>query len=218
MNRGSRTMTIGMIAVGVVIVILAAGVGIQYWRTHSDVKVQNTGAAEPAVLTGPGTDGKGITVGKQGAKAQIDVYVDFRCPHCEEFEKKNSATLNELVDTGAATVTYQPLAFVTDASPKLANAFACASAAGKARSYHDTLFGDFVKAWTEDQLLELGDKLGISGDFQQCVKTDKYKAWVESVGKAANERGVEATPTVFVNGNKLADDQLTPEGIRAAIT
>jgi protein-disulfide isomerase len=219
MNRGSRTALIGMIAAGVVIVILAVGVAVQYWRTHSGVNVENPGAAEPAVLTGPGTDGKGVTVGQQGAKAQIDVYVDYRCPHCKEFEEKSGQTLNELVDSGAATLTYHPMAFVTDGSPKLANGFACAAAAGKARSYNDSLFGDFFKAWTTDQMIELGSKLGITGDdFQQCVRTDKYKQWVESIGAAAQARGVDSTPTVFVNGTELADDQLTPEGIRAAAT
>jgi protein-disulfide isomerase len=216
MNRGSRTMTIGIIAVGVVIAIIAVGVAVQYWRTHSEVTVENAGAAEPAVITGPGQDGKGITVGKSGAKTRIDVYVDFRCPHCEEFEKQNKDALNSMVDSGQATVTYHPLAFVSDDSPRLANAFACAAAGGKTRAYHDALFGDFVKAWTRDQLIQLGDKLGLSGDFQECVRSGRYGSWVESVGKAADANSVTGTPTVFVNDVKLPDDKLNPEGIRAA--
>ena len=216
-QRGSRTLMIGVIAIAVVISILAVGVAVQYWRTHSEVTVDNPGAAEPAVITGPGTDGKGVTVGKEGARSHIEVYLDYRCSHCKEFEDQNGKTLNELVDSGAAKLTYYPMTFVSNDSPRLANAFACAAAAGKPRSYNDALYADFVKAWTTDQLIDLGRKLGIGDDnFEQCVRQDKYAQWLQSVGKAAEARGVQGTPTVFVNGTQLSEDQLTPEAIRTA--
>ncbi|GAB3926066.1 hypothetical protein GCM10029976_020180 [Kribbella albertanoniae] len=173
----------------------------------------------PALITGPGEAGKGVTVGKAGAKAQIDLYLDFRCPHCAEFEEMTGATVDKLVADGTATLTYWPLAFVNpEASPRLANAFAAAAANGKALTYADEMYGDFSKSWTNDQLIELAKQLGI-GDakFQQAIQGNTYGSWVDSVGKAADARGVTGTPTVFVNGKQLETKELTPEGMQKAV-
>lgn len=214
-----RRLSPGVVVVGLLLLALAAGVGVQYWRSNSGVDVSKDHAAEPPMITGPGTPGKGVTVGTKGAKAQIDLYLDYRCSHCKDFEDEAGETIDELVDQGRATVTYNPLMFVNqDASPRLANAFACAAAAGKARAYNDELYAGYAKAWSTDQLLELGKDLGITDpSFAQCVRDNSQLDWLESVGKAADVRGVDSTPTVFVNNKRLPEDQLTSEGVEAAV-
>jgi protein-disulfide isomerase len=209
----------GVIVVIVLILALAGGVAVQYWRGHSKVEVSSNGAPEPTVITGPGTTGEGVTVGKEGAKAHIDLYLDFRCPHCADFEEEVGPSLDKLVQDGTVTLTYWPMMFVNpDSSPRLANAFAAAAANGKALSYADEMYSDFSKSWTTDQLIDLGKQLGIDdAKFETAVKDDTYKGWLESVAQAANDRKVEGTPTVFVNDKMLAADQLTPEGIQAAV-
>ncbi|ADB32133.1 DSBA oxidoreductase [Kribbella flavida DSM 17836] len=208
----------GVVIVAILLLALAAGVGVQYWRSNSGVEVTSTGGTEPAVITGPGTAGKGVTVGKAGAKTNIDLFLDFRCPHCKEFEDQSGEAINKLVDDGTATVTYWPLTFVADASPRLGNAFAAAAAEGKARSYADEMYADFAKSWTTDQLVELGKKLGIDdAAFETAVKDNTYAGWLESVGKEAANRKVEGTPAVFVDGKMLPEDQLNPAGITAAV-
>jgi protein-disulfide isomerase len=208
------------IVVAVVLVLALAGTfGVQYWRSHSKVSVSSNGRIEPAMITGPGTSGRGVTVGTAGAKAHIDLYVDFRCPHCAEFEKDSGATIDKLVADGTATVTYWPLGFVdAKSSPRLANAFAAAAANGKALSFADELYDDFSKAWTNDQLIELGKQLGV-GDatFQQAVQNNTYSGWLDSVRKAADDRGVTGTPTVYVNDKQIEPKQLTPDGLRQAV-
>ena len=219
LQQQKRRISPGIIVVIVLVLALGAGVGVQYYRGHSKVEVSSNGRPEPAVVTGPGTAGKGVTVGTSGAKVTIDLYLDFRCPHCAEFEEKTGATIDKLVQDGTATLTYWPLQFVNpDASPRLANAFAAAAANGKALSFVDELYGDFSKSWTTDQLMELGKQLGI-GDakYQQAVQNDTYASWLESVGKAADDRGVTGTPTVYVNGKQLEADQLTPDGLLQAV-
>ncbi|WP_238176500.1 DsbA family protein [Kribbella albertanoniae] len=209
----------GVVVVIVLVLALMAGVAFQYLRGHSKVDAGDQPRAEPALITGPGEAGKGVTVGKAGAKAQIDLYLDFRCPHCAEFEEMTGATVDKLVADGTATLTYWPLAFVNpEASPRLANAFAAAAANGKALTYADEMYGDFSKSWTNDQLIELAKQLGI-GDakFQQAIQGNTYGSWVDSVGKAADARGVTGTPTVFVNGKQLETKELTPEGMQKAV-
>ncbi|MGC4942877.1 DsbA family protein [Kribbella sp. DT2] len=209
----------GVVVVVILVLALGAGVGVQYWRSNSGVEVSSSGGPEPTVITGPGTNGQGVKVGQAGAKVNIDLYLDFRCPHCKDFEDESGDTINKLVDDGTVTLTYWPLMFVNpDNSPRLANAFAAAAAEGKARSYADELYADFAKSWTEDQLIELGKQLKVDdAKFEAGVKGTTYGGWLESVGQAATTRKVEGTPTVFVNDKMLPADALTPEGITAAV-
>ncbi|HEY3556088.1 MAG TPA: thioredoxin domain-containing protein [Kribbella sp.] len=219
LQQNKRRITPGIVVVVILVLALAAGVGVQYYRGHSKVEVTSSGRPEPTVITGPGTSGKGVTVGKAGAKVNIDLYLDFRCPHCAEFESDSGATIDKLVEDGTATLTYWPLQFVNpDASPRLANAFAAAAANGKALSFVDELYGDFSKSWTSDQLIELGKQLGV-GDakYQQALQDNTYAGWLESVGKAADDRGVTGTPTVYVNGKQLPADQLSADGLQKAV-
>jgi protein-disulfide isomerase len=214
-----RRISPGIVVAIVLVLALAGGVGAQYWRGHSKVEVTSSGKPEPALITGPGQAGQGVTVGTAGAKAHIDLYLDFRCPHCAEFEKSTGATVDKLVQDGTVTLTYWPLQFVNpDASPRLANAFAAAAANGKALSFADEMYGDFSKSWTTDQLIELGQQLGV-GDakFQQALQDNTYSGWLDSVAKAADDRGVTGTPTVYVNDKQLPTDQLTAEGLQKAV-
>lgn len=214
-----RRISPGIIVVVVLLLAIVGAVGVDYWRKNSKVEVTSNGQPEPTVITGPGTNGKGITVGKEGAKTNIDVYLDFRCPHCAEFEEKVGPTLDKLVEDGTATLTYWPMIFVSrDDSPRMANAFAAAAANGKALSYADEMYGSFSKSWTNDQLIELGKELGIDdAKFETAVKDNTYQGWLESLGQAADARQVQGTPTVFVDDKVLPAEQLTPEGIRVAV-
>ncbi|MDX6262310.1 MAG: hypothetical protein QOH84_3998 [Kribbellaceae bacterium] len=216
-----RRAPVGLVVVvGVVVLAIVAAVGVDYWRKHSSVEVTSNGRTEPAVLTGPGTSGEGVKVGKDSATTNIDLFLDFRCPHCADFEKETGPVLDELVGDGTVTLTYWPLKFVNPgASPRLANAFAAAAASGKALSYADEIYADFTKAWTNDQLIELGKKLGIDdAKFETAIKDNSYAGWLESIDKTSSDRKVAATPTVFVNDKLLQSDQLTVDGLKAAVS
>ncbi|WP_020388809.1 DsbA family protein [Kribbella catacumbae] len=214
-----RRITPGIVIVAVVVLAIIAAVGVDYWRKNSSVELTTNGRTEPAVITGPGTTGEGIKVGKDSAKTNIDLFLDFRCPHCADFEEETGPMLDELVADGTVTVTYWPMGFVNkEASPRLANAFAAAAAKGKGLTYAGEIYGDFTKAWTDDQLIALGKKLGIDdANFEAEIKDNSYQGWLDSIAKVSNERKVEGTPTVFVNNEMLKSDQLTVDGIRSAV-
>ncbi|GAB2582529.1 thioredoxin domain-containing protein [Kribbella endophytica] len=205
-----RTLRVPVVAVTLVLALVSA-VGVGYWRDHSPVRVDSA-RPEPPVITGPGTAAQGVKVGKAGARSNIDVYLDFRCHRCTVFEQASGATLDTLLEQGATTVTYWPMALSSLKSPRLANAFAVAAADGHARGFVRAYFDDPDKTWTDDQLVELGNKLGVPR-FAEALAADRYRSWLVAIDGAATEREVLEIPTVFVNNRMLRADQLTPEGL-----
>jgi protein-disulfide isomerase len=86
-------------------------------------------------------------------------------------------------------------------------AFGCAVDAGKTAEFHSGVFamqpskeGD---GFTDQQLLDLGKKVGIDGDsyttFETCVSSAKYKGWAQNSQLHAQDRGVQGTPSFFLN-------------------
>ncbi len=202
------------IAATLVLALIAAG-GVHAWRVYSPVHV--AAGPEPALITGPGTAGKGITYGQAGAKASIDIYFWFDDPSAARFENLNGDTLDSLLQDGTATVTYWPLN-PNDARSEVPGLFAVAAANGKGRGFLRAYYGDFAKAWSDHQLLDLGDKLGVpQGKFAAELKSSSYADWLATVSEASNQHALMHSPAVFVNGNPLRSDDVTPTMLKSAI-
>ncbi|MET7281004.1 phosphatase PAP2 family protein [Kribbella sp. NPDC005582] len=212
---GQRTRAAGIaIAAALVLALIAAG-GVHAWRLYSPVHVAT--GPEPALITGPGTAGKGITFGQAVAKTSIDIYFWFDDASAAHFETLNGSTLDSLLQDGTATVTYWPLD-PNEARSKVPGLFAVAAANGKGRGFLRTFYGDFGKAWTDDQLIQLGDKLGVpQGKFAAELKAGSYTEWLASVTEASNQHALMHSPAVFVNGKPLLTDDVTPALLKDAI-
>jgi protein-disulfide isomerase len=53
-------------------------------------------------------------------------------------------------------------------------------------------------------LKKLGESVGIKDtNFDKCVASSKYEGWVTAIETDATKRGVNSTPTVFVNGSLM---------------
>jgi protein-disulfide isomerase len=102
-------------------------------------------------------NGDGVVVGN-GART-VEVYLDFMCPHCRDFEDSAGTTLNQMVAGGRIRLVYHPVAFLdrlptTQYSTRSAAASGCASDAGR--------YPDFVKVMFANQPAEGG--AGLSDD------------------------------------------------------
>jgi len=210
------------VVVALVVVLLAAAVavGVLWQRSRS-----GPGAAQATPVTAGYpvalTDGV-IVAGKDSARVTVDIYEDFLCPACGQFEKRDGAAVQEALNAGTAKVHYHivnildgqsnPPGYSTDA----ANAALCAADAGQFPSYHASLYGkqprEGGRGYTDDQLLQLGRDLGITGaGFESCVHTGSHDADIRAQEQAATSseslrrsfpdgrRGF-ATPTVVVDG------------------
>jgi protein-disulfide isomerase len=222
-ERRRRTVVGGVTAAVVLVVAVVVAIVVQTSRTST--------SAEAAVPAGAVDDGTTVVVGSADAPVTVDVYEDFQCPVCKSFEDAAGSTLAQLVDDGTAQVHYHGMAFLdhastTEYSTRALNAAAAVlDAAGPDafQAFHDLLFANQPaeggSGLTDDQLVELAAQAGATGDaVEQQIRDRTYADWVETVTDRASKDGVTGTPTVFVDGERLDQAQLTAEGIQAAVT
>ena len=170
-------------------------------------KNTNTSAKVPSSVSS--ANGYGIVFnGDLKNVPLVDIYEDFQCPICQQFEKLNGDYLESLITDKKATVVYHTLSFLGPESINAANAAACSADEGKFLSYHKTLYANQQPensgAWSNDVLVVLGQAAGItSKSFTSCVNKMSYTGWVSNVANAGAKANVNSTPTIFVNGKEL---------------
>ena len=88
-----------------------------------------------------------------------------------------------------------------------ANAAACAADQGKFWDYHDALFarqGSSAQAFGPAALKAYAAELGLDATtFDRCVDRKERYSLLDKIGAEGRGRGVNATPTFFVNGQKI---------------
>jgi protein-disulfide isomerase len=218
--RSAQRRRTAAVVTGVVVVVLAiaVAVGISVYRT------QSPSPSSSAVVPKGGT-ATGIVVGRTGAPVTVDVYLDFLCPVCREFETTTGPTLDRYVAAGTVRVVYHPVAYLdrlsggTRYSTRSSAASACAADAGVFPQYLKSLYAnqppEGSTGLTDEQLAALGRRAGAtSRAFADCVTGGRYLAWTAQVTEAASRAGVTGTPTVLVDGRPV---QPTPTQVTAAI-
>ncbi|WP_410813267.1 DsbA family protein [Micromonospora sp. 067-2] len=212
-RRRKRTFWISTAAV--VVLIIAGLVGWSVW----------SGQRSDHFTTPPGANADGTGIAAGGGPVTVDVYEDFQCPVCKQFEQTTGVTLAQLVADNKAKVVYHPVAYLnrfstTEYSTRSSAASGCAAAGGKFRDYAKALFDqqppEGSAGLPDDQLIDIGVGVGLDrGSFGGCVKDKTYRTWVEHVTDEASRSNVTGTPTVLVNGQPLADR--SPQGLTSAV-
>jgi protein-disulfide isomerase len=194
----------GLAIIGVVVVLLFAGaVGFAVYRAQ-----QRTGAVPTnAQVTG-------VAVGKADAPNTIDIYVDFQCPVCRQYEQTAGPTLDGLISSGAAKVVYHPVAFLDSYSSTKYSSRASSASGCVAQSGAD-VFAKYVKllyanqppengnGLPDSQLVSLAQQAGAGPDTAACISGNTFAGWTKGITDGASKAGVNATPTVQVNGRQI---------------
>jgi protein-disulfide isomerase len=215
-RKRERMIRVG-VAVGVLALIVVIALLFQLGGDDGD-------SADGAVPSGANEAGDGVLVGDAGAPVEVDVWFDFQCPFCRQFETANGPVLAELIDDGTVKADYHPAAFLGEESERATNAFGCAIDAGRPREFMAELFENQPEertgGYTEDDLIEHGAAVGLDGaEFEACVNDGPYAEWgAGQVLDAMRDEGIESTPTVLIDGEVLPDAaQVTPDEFRAAV-
>jgi protein-disulfide isomerase len=196
-----RTRTTRLVVLGVIAVLAIAGVAFTISSAGGDKEAKIPAAAVAA-------DGYGI-VFNADATPTIDIWEDPQCPACKTFETASGEFINSLARDGRAKIVFHPLSFLGDESKTAANALACASDEGKFLEFHTTMYanqpsGENTKVWTEDAMVDLGRKAGITSEaFATCVKDGVYDGWVRNIAEDGAKRNVNQTPTMWFNNREV---------------
>ncbi len=174
-------------------------------RLNDDAMAQSavaTSAAKPVSLPD-------MALGPANASVTIVEYASMTCPHCAAFEQNVFPMLkSKYTDTGKARFVFRE--FPLDIKAAAASMLARCIADNDARKYFETvdlLFKqqDQLTEHTTDTLKLIGKQAGMSEqDVEACEKDqvllDKLTA---DQNFAFETLKVDATPTFFVNGEKL---------------
>lgn len=170
-------------------------------------KKTDTSAKIPAAVSAD--RGYGIVFnGELTGVPVLNIYEDFQCPVCAQFEKLQGDYIESLIAEKKATVVYHTLSFLGPESVNAANAAACSADQGKFLQYHRALYANQPQentgVWSTDVLGILGQAAGItSKEFTSCVNDMSYQGWVNNVAAAGAKANVNSTPTVFINGKEI---------------
>ena len=198
------------LVIGMVVLVVAVTVGVSL----SSNKAKESAAVPSSVDK---AEGDGIVFNKGLADVpKIDIWEDFQCPVCRDFEAVNNDQIREWIDAKKVVAVFHPLSFIGSQNPGLANesaamanAAACSADEGKFLQYHEALYANQASSensgkWNATTLIALGANLKItSKNFSDCVTQGKYLGWVENVASDGAAKKVDSTPTVFINGKEI---------------
>ncbi|WDZ87151.1 DsbA family protein [Micromonospora cathayae] len=212
-QRRRRTLWTSVAAVAVLVIA-----GLIGWSVLAGQR-----SADYTAPTGANDAGTGVVAGS--GPVTVDVYEDFLCPACKQFEQTTGPTLDTLIAEGKARVVYHPVAYLnrystTDYSTRSSAASGCAAEGGRYREYAKALFAqqppEGGAGLDDDKLTEIAASVGIDRDgFASCLREGTFKPWTEHVTEEASRAGVTGTPTILVDGEPVTDR--SPAGLTAAV-
>jgi protein-disulfide isomerase len=207
--KQQRTRRVLVTLSGLVIVALAVVITV-YFVNKKDSSTY-AGALAPATRQ---TDGA-ILASKGGKAPKLELFEDFQCPICHEFEKASGATIKRLAAEGKVNVLYYPFWLfkqqtepIRGNSQRAANAALCAPA-DKWIQYHDAIYqhqpAEGSKGFSNKDLIGWAKDLGFdTPQFEQCVNGNQKQSQIDAMTNYAEQtRQVTGTPTVFLNGQSL---------------
>ena len=153
--------------------------------------------------------------------ATLEVYADFRCPHCARFSASYTPRIlrhfRREIEAGRLTYRHRNLPVLGPRSEYLALHAECASAQGRFDAFHDAIYSQQYRALNDARIpsvdgpgpaLEaVNSSAGIApGPLASCMNSELPHDAVQADIDRARNKGITATPTLVLNGNVLEWD------------
>ena len=152
--------------------------------------------------------------GNPAAIVTLVEFTDFQCPACAQAHPVLERLMGEYGDRVKLVVRDFPLAQHEQAF-KAAEAAEAARAQGKYWEYAALLFAN-QSALQPDRLREYANRVGLDRiKFDSDLNSGRYADKVRRDLEEGSRVGVNATPTLFLNGQRVSDPSY--EGLKAAI-
>ncbi|MFH0890822.1 MAG: thioredoxin domain-containing protein [Candidatus Liptonbacteria bacterium] len=197
--------------------ILISGAIIYSANQNSTIPLPVEGGEEPEqAVTVPPLGGRDVVMGNKDAKVTFIEYGDYQCPFCGRFFTQIEADLiDDYVKTGKVKFIYRDLAFLGPESVAAAEAAECSKDQNKFWQFHDAIYAEEIKDGqehnnnlTKELFIKLAKQVGMNADeFTKCYVDKKYSKIVADNVRAAQNAGINSTPTSFINDQKISGAQ-----------
>jgi protein-disulfide isomerase len=207
----SPILLITVIVGGLGVVLLGALVLLQGGPT----KVDTSTLLSPATQT-PVALADGRSIGVADAPVTLDVWSDFQCPACGELARTVEPLLvGRYVTPGTLRIVYHDAAFQGakssaqyDESVEAAAGARCAADQNRYWPFQDWTFanqaGENNGAFAAGRLKAIATAAGLDlTAWDACLATGQQQAAVRAETKQAVADGVDSTPTMILNGQKI---------------
>jgi protein-disulfide isomerase len=229
-RKEARRRSILVAVVVAVVLVIAVGVTVVVRQAQHNTAVAAAQAPSGTprnvggnfgIATGPAT----TSAGKP--RVVIDMYEDFQCPICKEFEATDGATLKSWQQAGIVQLVYHPVAFLDRASTTNYSTRALEAAAsvqnsspGSFQAFHDLLYANQPAEGSaglpDSQLEDLAAQAGANrATVASDLTSQRFKAWTVQATDAFSQK-YTGTPTVLVDGKQ--QQSLDAASLKAAVT
>ena len=193
-------------------------------------KANQSGIPKQVLSDASWTYGEGPALDTVAASAPVlDIYFDYSCSHCAQFEGLHTQEINQLLSEKKITLALHPCKLLEQEwTSVVMNAMGVVldEAPAQSLSFHNAafeIFSQFLQTknqsnMTVEGLVAAATKVNVpkevSGKFKAAVDSDKYGKWVTLGDEAFKARKLEGTPTVFFKGEKVDLNKLqTPTSL-----
>nr|MBN1229753.1 DsbA family protein [Anaerolineae bacterium] len=206
-RRRSQNQLIAGVSIFAVLVVL--GLILLSSRPTTDIQIE-TDYNDLQQSIDESTIGFGFAIGDPAAPVTMTEFSDFSCSHCRDLSDTVHRLIDEYVRAGVLRVVFKPVSFVNPTySTPAAQAVVCAAEQGMGWEMHDHIWALYDAAgpglYTSQQLSDRAKDVGLNmADYSQCFSSVSASTRVQSVLAEASQLGINATPTVFVNGTQVS--------------
>ena len=227
MDTKRRNGLVAVAAVVAIAIVVGIGFAVQAARDTTGNEGATPGGSssstpDGSASTGGGTveaalaEKYGLGVGDPNAPVKVEIFEDFLCPFCGQLEAISHEKLQQAAADGKVYVVYRPMSFLGDYSDRAFNAFGVVldQAGGEAAlRVHNELFADQpAEGGTmpdDDWLVEKAVAAGADEDaVRPGIEDRSFQQWTVNANDDASRRGVNSTPTVFVNGEAISGSSI----------
>jgi protein-disulfide isomerase len=152
----------------------------------------------------------GTTMGSPDAPVTVQAWEDFMCPACRQWTTTVEPLLNEqYIKSGQVRLEFHqfPLSIHAPGAEMAAQASLCANDQNAFWPYHHRLFpaqDQGQAGFTIDALVRYADELGLdSRALMDCMSSQTYRDAVTASVNDALSLGLNATPSILVNGVRM---------------
>ena len=163
-------------------------------------KANQSGVPKQVLADASWTYGEGDKPDTVASSAPVlDIYFDYSCSHCAQFEGIHTQEINQLLSGKKITLALHPAKILEQEWTSVVGA--------AFEIFSQVLETKNQSLMTVDSLVTAATKVGVpsevSAKFKAAVDSNKYKKWVELGDKAFADRDLQGTPSVFFKGEQV---------------